>query len=175
MDKKKIGELEGTPIVTGDKNYANEHEYYMTLNGDNTYQKLEQRTNGDQFRLVLGGSGSGSGCDCGGFKYNELPEPTVVRELTDEDLSRLPSIDYLPANSSYGDVIDLNNGIIPDKLILQEGNNEYYISPLQGINTNGGGAEGVIWVYYGSSRYVVSADGSIMVSLVYGGSGKVVG
>lgn len=59
MTKKKIGELEGTPIVTGEKNYANEHEYYMTLNGDNTYQKLEQRTNGDQFKLVLGG-GSGS-------------------------------------------------------------------------------------------------------------------
>lgn len=64
MNKKKIGELEGTPIVTGEKNYANEHEYYMTLNGDNTYQKLEQRTNGDQFRLVLGG-GNGSQQDSG--------------------------------------------------------------------------------------------------------------
>ena len=61
MTKKKIGELEGTTIVTGDKNYASEHEYYMTLNGDNTYQKLEQRTNGDQFRLVLGGSNDGGG------------------------------------------------------------------------------------------------------------------
>lgn len=58
MNKKKIGELDGTPIVTGNKNYANEHEYYMTMNGDNTYQKLEQRTNGDQFKLVLGGNGS---------------------------------------------------------------------------------------------------------------------
>lgn len=58
MNKKKIGELDGTPIVTGGKNYTNEHEYYMTLNGDNTYQKLEQRTNGDQFRLVLGSGDS---------------------------------------------------------------------------------------------------------------------
>lgn len=58
MDKKKVGELEGTPIVTGKKNYANEHEYYLTMNEDNTYQKLEQRVSGDKFRLVLGGGGN---------------------------------------------------------------------------------------------------------------------
>ena len=113
MTKKKIGELEGTPIVTGDKNYANEHEYYMTLNSDNTYQKLEQRTNGDQFRLVLGGgSGSGSGCDCGSFKYNELPEPAQFRDPTQEELDR-----YRDHSSLYK-VLDLKNGIVPDKLIL---------------------------------------------------------
>lgn len=55
MDKKKVGELEGTPIVIGKKNYANEHEYYLTMNEDNTYKKLEQRVSGDKFRLVLGG------------------------------------------------------------------------------------------------------------------------
>lgn len=58
MNKKKVGELDGTPIVTGKKNYTNEHEYYLTMNEDNTYQKLEQRVSGDKFRLVLGGGGS---------------------------------------------------------------------------------------------------------------------
>lgn len=89
MTKRKIGELEGTPIVTGDKNYANEHEYYMTLNGDNTYQKLEQRTNGDQFRLVLGG---GSGCDCGIPTIDKNTQPNIVwREPTEEDLAKFHS------------------------------------------------------------------------------------
>lgn len=62
MNKRKVGELEGTSIVTGKKNYANEHEYYLTMNEDNTYQKLEQRVSGDKFKLVLGG-GSSSGSD----------------------------------------------------------------------------------------------------------------
>lgn len=65
MDKKKVGELDGTPIVTGKKNYANEHEYYLTMNEDNTYRKLEQRVSGDKFRLVLGGGG------------NDYPTPTA--------------------------------------------------------------------------------------------------
>lgn len=58
MNKKKIGELDGVPVVTGGKNCANENEYYMTLNGDNTYKKLEQRIDGNKFRLVLGSGSS---------------------------------------------------------------------------------------------------------------------
>ena len=89
MNKKKVGELEGTPIVIGKKNYANEHEYYMTLNGDNTYQKLEQRTNGDQFKLVLGG-GSDSGSDSNSILY--------IEPFTEEEFDALaevrPSLEF---------------------------------------------------------------------------------
>lgn len=87
MTKKKIGELEGTPIVTGEKNYANEHEYYMTMNGDNTYQKLEQRTNGDQFRLVLGGGGSNTNPDYNVTKQTvTLFNDTIETQQAEEDL-----------------------------------------------------------------------------------------
>lgn len=105
MTKKKIGELEGTPIVTGDKNYANEHEYYMTLNGDNTYQKLEQRTNGDQFRLVLGGGSSG--CDCGIPTIDKNIQPNLVRrDPTDEDKAKF-------ITSHIVEVVDLPDGKVP--------------------------------------------------------------
>lgn len=139
---------------------------WVDLSGETPVEK--HFINGRWVEIGGGSKGSGSGCNCGGFKYNELPEPTVVRELTEEDLGKLPSSDYIPHNSSYGDVIDLDNGIIPDKLILQN-NSEYNIMYLSGIDTGGGGAENVIWVYYDSIMdsimYVVSADGSIMVSL----------
>lgn len=111
MTKRKIGELEGTPIVTGDKNYANEHEYYMTLNGDNTYQKLEQRTNGDQFRLVLG---SGSGCNCGIPTIDKNTQPNIVwREPTAEDLAKFHS-------QRIQKVADLTEGKLPLFLVMNE-------------------------------------------------------
>ena len=69
LKKKKIGELEGTPIVTGDKNYANEHEYYMTLKDDNTYEKLEQRVNGDKFKVIF----SDDSVYIGEFYIKDLP------------------------------------------------------------------------------------------------------
>lgn len=137
MTKKKIGELEGTPIVTGDKNYANEHEYYMTLNGDNTYQKLEQRTNGDQFRSVLGGSDSGSGCNCGGFKYNELPEPAQFRDPTEDDIAK-----FTLSHATLLAVLDLKDTIIPNQIICEESDLDYkhyqifYITDFDSMSGN---------------------------------------
>lgn len=107
MNKKKIGELDGTPIVTGEKNYANEHEYYMTLNGDNTYQKLEQRTNGDQYRTILDGTGENSGG--GNIVFKNL---LAIEELSPEQKqlvanaiqaaglnSKLPGSMFIPVES----------------------------------------------------------------------------
>ena len=67
--KKKIGELNGIPIVTGKRNYATENEYYVTLKDDNTYQKLEQRTDGDQFKVIF----LGNTIYIGKFYIEDLP------------------------------------------------------------------------------------------------------
>ena len=96
MNKKKVGELYGTPIVTGNKNYANGYEYYLTMNEDNTYRKLEQRISDDKFRTVLGGGGDYTTPTAGdvnkvwqvtpvqkGTKTEEIvivPEQTLVHE-----------------------------------------------------------------------------------------------
>lgn len=111
MTKKKIGELDGTPIVTGDKNYANEHEYYMTLNGDNTYQKLEQRTNGDQFRLVLGdGSGGGSTGVANGVVIQDgsIVNNASLRQATEADVAK-----FSVGNVAVGDNVIEINGVVP--------------------------------------------------------------
>lgn len=82
LKKKKIGELNGTPIVIGKKNYASKNEYYMTLNGDNTYQKIEKRVNGDSFETIIGDD-----IYLGSFSKEDLPV------LSEEDYGKLASID----------------------------------------------------------------------------------
>ena len=62
-----------------------------------------------------GGSGGGSGCDCGGFKYNELPEPAQFRDPTEDDIAKFTlNDDTLLA------VLDLKDTIIPNQIILGE-------------------------------------------------------
>lgn len=47
LKKKRVGELDGSHIVTGDKNLVNEYEIYLEMNGDNTYSDFQKRKNGD--------------------------------------------------------------------------------------------------------------------------------
>ena len=102
MNKKKVGELEGTPIVIGKKNYANEHEYYLTMNEDNSYQKLEQRVSGDKFRLVLGG---------GSNNY-----PTV----TAGDVNKVWQVTPVQKGTKTEETV-----IVPEQTILYAGNSTF--------------------------------------------------
>lgn len=54
MSRKKVGELYGTPIVTGNENTVENHELLLELNNDNTPKALKQRITGDQFKSILG-------------------------------------------------------------------------------------------------------------------------
>lgn len=43
LKKKRIGELEGSPLVIGDNNLVNEHETLVEMNPDNTIKDIKKR------------------------------------------------------------------------------------------------------------------------------------
>ena len=134
MNKKKVGELEGTPIVIGKKNYANEHEYYLTMNEDNTYQKLEQRVSGDKFRLVLGG-GSNNYPTVTAGDVNKVWQVTPVQKGT-----KTEEIVIVPEQT----LVNNQELAYNDKFVL----GAQCIAVINGVEYRGEVIEGLIIDYY---------------------------
>lgn len=156
LKKKRIGELEGSPLVIGDNNLVNDFETLVEMNPDNTIKDIKKRK-GDQFHTIINNETINSQVDL----LNELTEDG---DFGAEVLKASASVTDDELISLFGDVDALDgmsrrNALTKQMLSLLSAN-KTNIEEYEGENFSIGNGEKVstqVFYYDGTeTEYIIN-------------------